>query len=982
MDPAPAWLHDLLAAGRHRALLERARLADDGDDDALAARAALAWLGLGPAHELVAVARAAKAAAWPAADELARRAARLLARLGDLATARALVGELGPSVDDAALVRLAAARPVRDPAGALDAALEAAADGADNLVADPARPARLRWWALDRRLAAATADGDVARARALAEQATQIAPDGDDGDRHRMRAAAWAWRDGDAVAAVAAVRRVAAALRAEKPTPAGRVLLADAEAVLAAIDRPGAAVAWQPALAPAAPVDAPTAAHQVRALAGQGATPVRVTVTPASAAAVLAAGGALWLELAGPRRLAEVRGVDATTGASVLVDRGRARLVWWQVLERASGPFGLGGIAAWPAGVAPAVDGDARLAALDACDLDEDGQAPPRGFVFHTARTALAAHPTWARALWRWGEELGAAHAGGHVAADDVVRWYAQAREHVAHAAWTFAGYARLLAAQGRRQEAAMASRDALLRAPEDVEIAIGCGEAMHAAGRAGSALAVLSMALAAAPLHAVGLATAAEALLVLDAGPRAQAAAELALARDPGAAAAGQVLVSCLERADQPGAARAALGRLRAAAPEHGGLALRAAIVAARAGAWDEARAAAGALIERVRNPGTIALGARLAWCGGARAPAWAAIADGVRAHGHDDTLLAQAATFLAAMTGADAAAALAEVTAGLGPGELSSWAYALSEQELHPLAIATADRALALGPEHGNSHWHAARCRLRAGDGDRARVRAGLEHVVAVAPGFPLARFALGLVAVDDDPPAALVAVAPGLHDLAALGWVIEAQAAASLGRADDAAALERRLVEAATSLGPATLVAARLVGAPAVAARLGEVALAAGASSTGMRAELATALVALDRLDEAAAVLAPLAERVDDGPDHLIVLAALAAGAPRTAAAAAARARALLRDSRRWDLDDAMDPWWYLAAAAAAAEDDDEAAGHRDQLARGAPAHPSAWAVVARGRRGAPGPAEARARVETLAPGLAVALAGGGR
>src|SRR5437870_3324435 len=83
---------------------------------------------------------------------------------------------------------------------------------------------------------------------------------------------------------------------------------------------------------PPAPTAAPSAAHLVRALAGDRLGPRRVTVTPASAAAVLAAGGQLWLELAGGRRLVELRGIDATAGVVALAAGDRRDVWWWPQL--------------------------------------------------------------------------------------------------------------------------------------------------------------------------------------------------------------------------------------------------------------------------------------------------------------------------------------------------------------------------------------------------------------------------------------------------------------------------------------------------------------------------------------------------------------------------------------------------------------------------------------------------------------------------
>src|SRR5438876_180115 len=138
-DPAP-WIAEHLARGTYAALAERAAaIAASDPAGAARARGELAWLGLGPAYDLVAAARQAIAA------------------------------------------------------------------------------------------------GDPAAAAAI---------DGDGIDARQRRAALWAWRDGAIGDAATLVRRVAGDIRASQPTAAGRVLLADAEAALAAIDRDGARPRW------------------------------------------------------------------------------------------------------------------------------------------------------------------------------------------------------------------------------------------------------------------------------------------------------------------------------------------------------------------------------------------------------------------------------------------------------------------------------------------------------------------------------------------------------------------------------------------------------------------------------------------------------------------------------------------------------------------------------------------------------------------
>ena len=715
-DDLPAWIADHLARGTYAALAAQAGARADDPAGAVRARAELAWLGVGPAYDLVAAARLAVADGTAAAPVLARRAVRAVLRTGAIAAAQALAQELGGAGDDPARFDEQVATPGQRWYGD-DAAwwrAELGGDTDDALVAildDATRPAAVRWWAADRLISGAAAGGDVAAARRWAEAAAAV--DGDGVEARRLRAALWQWRDGATADAAATVRKVAGDIRASKPTPAARALLADAEAALAAIDRDDARPRWLTlaAIDAALAADvtaAPTAAHACRACRDR-APVVRATLTPALVVLAAEAGAAVWVEVEGAPRLAAVRAIDAERGLVVVGHGRRTELMPWARLERHSGPFGLGGLVVGAAVGEP----DPRLVRLDACDVDERGEAPPRGFVFHTARTALVADPTWARALWRWGHELSAAFEQGHAEAKDVLSWYADAREHAPAASWTFAAYAPVLAAGGRGQEAVLAWRDAVARAPGDAELAARCAAALQASGRSSAALAVLGPALGQAPALALAYDTAAQALLATGALDRARAAAELELAREPGAIGAWHALVSALERTGDGDRARSALARGRSHNPAHAGLALRAAVAAGRAGAWTDAHVHAADMIANADDPNTTALAARLRWADGDLDGAWAGFRGAYDRHGAGDHLLTVATQVLAAMTPAARAAALAPVVAPAAPAALAAWAYALSEAELHDDAIAVADRAAATGLPNGL--WHAARCRLR---------------------------------------------------------------------------------------------------------------------------------------------------------------------------------------------------------------------------------------------------------------------------
>ncbi|HVK76393.1 MAG TPA: hypothetical protein VM734_23875, partial [Kofleriaceae bacterium] len=251
-----------------------------------------------------------------------------------------------------------------------------------------------------------------------------------------------------------------------------------------------------------------------------------------------------------------------------------------------------------------------------------------------------------------------------------------------------------------------------------------------------------------------------------------------------------------------------------------------------------------------------------------------------------------------------------------------------------------------------------------------DHTRVIEVLRALIGPNPDYGLGRYALASTLLAGDPEAALATLDRDLAELTPLRWLIEAEALDALGKPDEAAQVRARLADAGASIGAGAVGAARRVGTPARAAALAAAAAAAGPATTNLIAEHAASLAAAGDLDGAAAALAPLAERDEPGPDWLLARVALDAGMPVVAARAARRGLADLADTRSWHLDDGADPWWYTAVLAVAEPGGDA----RARLEAHAPRHPSAWAVIARGGRGAPGAAADRDRLIRLAPGLA--------
>jgi hypothetical protein len=410
------------------------------------------------------------------------------------------------------------------------------------------------------------------------------------------------------------------------------------------------------------------------------------------------------------------------------------------------------------------------------------------------------------------------------------------------------------------------------------------------------------------------------------------------------GAAGAVQTLASVLERTGEGERARAVLAQGRTQNPEDPALALRAAFAAAHAGAWEDAHAHAADMVRLVDDDAAHAIAARLRFCDGDLEGAWRTAAAAHARFPTSERLLTVGAAVLSALEPARAAALVTAIT---DPDALSRWAYHLSEVDLHALAIELADRAIV--PGLANGIWQAARCRMRHGalatpDG-RAEAVELLRRLQSSHPAFPLGLCSLAAALLPDDPEGALAAVDLDCADLTPLRWLIEAEALEALGQTDAAARLRTRLAEVGASIGAGPVSTARRLGTPGRAAALAAIARAGGDDSLPLIAEQAASLAASGRPTEAAAVLAPLADRAETGSSWLIVKTGLAVGALDTVAAVARRRLTELADTQTWTVDDTSDPWWFTAALACA----DPGSGARARLAAGAPRHPSAWRLL---------------------------------
>src|SRR5262249_14696480 len=121
---------------------------------------------------------------------------------------------------------------------------------------------------------------------------------------------------------------------------------------------------------------------------------------------------------------------------------------------------------------------------LDACDLDPDGRPPPRARVFQLTRALLEKQPECEPARRRLGEELLASWRSDDVPVDDVIAWYAEAREHFPRAEWPAQIYATVLEMRSQAAEAGIAYAQAQRSDPADWRNHAGHGRALWNMGR------------------------------------------------------------------------------------------------------------------------------------------------------------------------------------------------------------------------------------------------------------------------------------------------------------------------------------------------------------------------------------------------------------------------------------------------------------------------------------------------------------------
>ena len=729
----------------------------------------------------------------------------------------------------------------------------------------------------------------------------------------------------------------------------------------------------------------PTLAHARYALRTAGFECVRCAISDAVLPGVLATGAPLILEEERP----------TTTGFRVVLGWDpRARLVLvpdasghgavlaeWVEQQRRGALFGMSALIvlgsgdqakALRAGLADAgVAHEPLFDALDACEIDDDGQPPPRARVVELARTILERAPESQLACNRWGDQLLVAWRADRVELPEVLSWYADARERFPDAEWPLQTYAQILEDNGRSHEAGIAWAEAQYRDPWDERNVTGRARALSRMGRDAEAEELFRRAATLAPQIAAPYTWLAHIGLKRKNAESAAVCAELAHALDPKHAAPLSVLASALEAQHRREDALRSLEKARERDAADAYLALRIARGHAAAGRWDQARALGDAAAEHTRDATPHRWSARLAWCAGDRDAGWARVLRGLDRVGFNDELVHAAIAIAVAGTPEEERARIGELRER-GSGSLENAGSLSFQLLLHRQfedGLAVAETFSKANPDEANGDWFVARALLYAGKlaAERARIEEHLEKVVKAAPAYESARTLYALSKLSHDPGRALeLARLGGAGSYFATLWWIQTRALAALGDATRAADVTARLRGLSPDIIGRAAPGMRAAGYATEALAILEIGLEAHAGHPALLLELGRTRLAAGSGD----ALGPMMEAASKGGGRVtgeLYRAARAAGKWEVIAEVAAQEVVACDDTR---LDE--DVWLhrgYVAAAALARGD----GGPRDEVLALAGKHPDVLAALVRaGKRD-----DDRARLVEIAPGRASRL-----
>jgi tetratricopeptide (TPR) repeat protein len=1002
------------------------QLSDDDREAGLAAlrrvRAELASCDHGPISDLL---RAATSTDEP---QERRRFTLEAARRLALVHGRPLVDELVAEAGDARVQQAFASGTAIDPDPIRAEIVDALGAGQHAR----AREAADRWTeggAQTHVLVAALAaeEGDWAEAARCRELAIERFPDADDVLRHRAAAGLAWWAAGDAVAARRQLSTLRDATR-ESDDGQARHLHAEATTMLEALDaaasdrpawirvdapagRPLACaggrgvlglLAWaNPDLAtlasaprPSDPDDHPTAAHVRRTLDLAGIVHARRRFDATSIEAALRGGAWVVLEEERPTDTGFVwiRGWDPVARLLEVVDPARPGRVLrrFDAQRDRSALFAMSGFVVWGRGdvgrrradaVPCGLEHDPALDRLDACDLDEDGQEPPRARVESLAAAALEAHPGLPMLHRRRGEALLAKLSSGDIEPGPrgaFEGWLAATRERFPDAEWPFQLHARALELQGRTIEACIAWKDAALRDPFDYRNALGQARAFAREGSLWAAYRALRKASALAP--GVGEIEGMLALNALHRDDREQLRvhARLARALAPDDARAIMASATAAEHDRDFGGAVRLLEQLAVRDDVGSWAPARLHRRHAEASRWQHARTVAAAACSRFPAEASVwARAAELALADGDPAEAFELACAGIDRCGGADDLVEVALD--GALFGAATPAHREAVDVLVGrllpqPSRVDAVVRRLVAIGDEVFAIDVARRAAAAFGRDLDGPWLLARSLLRT-RATRAQhlaeAAAVLEQVITGSGSFPYPRVFIALQALaGGEAERALAVLEPAdVPRSPVLVWELTARALDALGRGPAAEALRARLPE----------------GYPAGVT--GEVAFLCTYGHARLAADLLEAMIAHrgrepDALLELSRCFAAMGEHAR--AFELVVEAGARVDAVEQVAAAERvrrwdvvhRAAASLVEELEIDSGDARDVWeWRAVAAGAAAAQGDVAL--RERLQAGAPRHVRAWRRLVRIERAAalPEHGEHVEHLRAFAPGAAV-------
>jgi tetratricopeptide (TPR) repeat protein len=960
-------LDSLLRAGR---LSELTRALDAGESNVGALdihrlRGELARRRRGPVTDLVAAARAHRAAGTPHAARLLASAAQALSRLGGDALAQRLLGEIPaapdegpePSADEQAARSSFLAQSARGRGERGEAAQHSAAAAAAGAASDDAAALRL-CAALD-----AWADDQAGALSAL-----RAVRDDDDAPPAIRRQA------GEVLDAIESepARGATWVMARELPEPraGGPLALLGRALGMALPERP-----------------VPTASHLRAALADAGVETLRAVLDEDLLRRLLGEPGVLLLLEEEQSRHAGfllVRGLETAGRMLLVTDPAVGGAILRPLAEqwRRSELPGRGAIIVTGAGPAGAdrrhalqsagVLDDPRLALIDRCHFDPADPDVPFAHVAQLASKAVAAAPEIAMGHKRLGEALlGLLRLGKLDGEPYVERWVAETRERFPDAEWPHQIYAQALEHWGRWAEALIAWSDAGRIDPGDERNLLGQVRAAREVGGLSGNRHRLRRALAASPSDSEAWTWLAEEELAADRIDDAESAAQLAAALDSGSVPVALVRATVAERR---GALDEATELLEAVAdsPE-GGQGIRLWRRYLCAGRWDDLRRRSERMIRDF--PGS--------------ANAWSVYMDGLVALGDGDAAIEAIFASLQRVEGGPvdsfseilltfaAPDALPDLLARLeralggAADPVARTARAIGFGGHPGEALAVLERLAERHPGEPNAFYALGQVRMLSGDS--AGAREAFARAIEINDQFPWVRYLMAWLLLDEEPEQAIAMAAPAVEACPALFWDLIARALDRAGRAADAVELRGRLPELA---GDAVefadflrtkrvcqplrdLLELAVERAPTVAVRH-HLALVHGAEGRHQAA-----------LDELLAAHGEACDPIVGG--ELLRAAALAGRGDIILERGPDLARACRADSNRY-----ADPWIpeAMVAGAAAAAGDGSA---REQFLARAGRHPHALRALARTTNalGGDSAADDLERLSAVAPGSAATI-----